>query len=154
MNDVRNADAARLGNALKPRRDIDAIAKDIVAIDDDVAHIDTDAELDLLVRRHISIACRHRALNVDGATNRVDCTGELYQGAIARSLHDAAAMLGDLGIDDFAPACLECSKSAFLVDAHQPTVAGDIGSKDRSQPPFNTRFGHKIARPSVISSGV
>ena len=60
----------------KPCRDIDAVAKDILVIDDDVAHIDADAELDLLLWRHISTACRHRALNVDGATNRVDCTGE------------------------------------------------------------------------------
>jgi hypothetical protein len=42
MDYVRNTDAAGLRNALKARRDIDAIAKDIVAIDDDVADVDAD----------------------------------------------------------------------------------------------------------------
>jgi len=62
----------RLRNALKARRYIDAIAKNIVAINDNVAHVDADAELDLLVRRPFGISVRHRALNVDGATNRID----------------------------------------------------------------------------------
>ena len=41
-----NRDAAGLGDALDPRRDIDAIAKDVVALDDDVADIDPDPESD------------------------------------------------------------------------------------------------------------
>jgi hypothetical protein len=109
MNHVRNADTAGLGNTLKPRGDIDAIAEDIVAIDDDVAHIDTDAEVDLLVRRYIGIACRHRTLNVDGATNRVNATSKLYQSTVARGLHRAPAVFGDLGIDELATARLKRS---------------------------------------------
>ena len=42
----RDADAARLGQAFEPRRDIDAVAKDVAVLDDDVAEIDADAELD------------------------------------------------------------------------------------------------------------
>jgi hypothetical protein len=100
MNDIRNADAATLRNALKARRYIDSIAKDIVPINDNVADIDANAELDLLARRRIGISFQHRALNVDGATNRIDRTCELYQCAIARSLDDAAAILRDFGIDE------------------------------------------------------
>jgi hypothetical protein len=37
MDDVRDADAARRGEALEPRRDVDAIAVDVVAVDDHVA---------------------------------------------------------------------------------------------------------------------
>jgi hypothetical protein len=33
----RDADAARVGDAFEPRRDVDAVAVDVVAIDDDVA---------------------------------------------------------------------------------------------------------------------
>ena len=78
MNDIRNADAARLRNAFKARRYVDSIAKDIVAINDNVANIDANTELDLLARRHFGISFRHRALNVDGATNRIDCTCKFY----------------------------------------------------------------------------
>ena len=42
----RDADAARLGDVLQPRRHIDAVAKDVAVLDDDVAEIDADAELD------------------------------------------------------------------------------------------------------------
>ena len=100
MNDIRNADAARLRNAFKARRYVDFIAKDIVAINDNVANIDANTELDLLARRHFGISFRHRALNVDGATNRIDCTCKFYQRAVARSLDDAAAILRDLRIDE------------------------------------------------------
>jgi hypothetical protein len=41
---IGNADAARLGNPLKPRRNVDAIAKNIIVIDDDVADVDADAK--------------------------------------------------------------------------------------------------------------
>ena len=52
-------------------------------------------------------------------------------------------MLCDLGIDDIAPVRLERCESTLLVNAHQPTVAGDIGRKDRRQPPFDPRLGHE-----------
>jgi len=67
----------------------------------------------------------------------------LANSTIARGLHDAAAVFGDLGIEEFATACFECGKSAFLVDAHQPAVASDIASKDGSQSPLDTRLGHE-----------
>ena len=43
---LRDADAARLGDAFQPRGDVDAVAEDVVALDDDVADIDADAEFD------------------------------------------------------------------------------------------------------------
>jgi hypothetical protein len=146
MNDVRNADAARLRNALKARRYVDAIAKDVVAINDDVAHIDADAELDVLAGRQIGISFRHRALNVDGATNRIDRTGELYQRAIARSLDDAAAILRDLWVDEGFAQGFECSVGALFIAAHQATVAYDVGREDCGKPSFSVRFGHRISR--------
>jgi hypothetical protein len=56
-------------------------------------------------------------------------------------------VFGDFGIDEFATACLERSESAFLVNAHQPAVAGNVGSEDGSQPPLDTRLGHKYRPP-------
>src|SRR5262245_41431835 len=51
-------------------------------------------------------------------------------------------MLSDFGIKNFAPGRLERGESAFLVNAHQPTVAGDIGCEDGSQPPVDARLSH------------
>ena len=49
---LRQANAAWLGNALQPHGDIDAVAEDVVLVENDVPHMDADAELDPSIRRH------------------------------------------------------------------------------------------------------
>ena len=44
IDDRGDADAARLGQRLEPRGDVDAIAVNIVAFNDDIAEIDADPE--------------------------------------------------------------------------------------------------------------
>ena len=66
------ADSARLGQRLEPRGDIDAVAKDVVAIDDDVADVDADTKIDPLLGRDTGIAFSHASLNVHGAPYRID----------------------------------------------------------------------------------
>ena len=51
VNGMGDANGARLGESLEAGSDVDAIAKDVVAIDDHVAKIDTDPELETPVRR-------------------------------------------------------------------------------------------------------
>ena len=46
MRVIGDADAAGLRNSFKPRRDVDAVAKDIVVVDDDVADMDADPKFD------------------------------------------------------------------------------------------------------------
>jgi hypothetical protein len=59
-------------------------------------------------------------------------------------------VLGDLGIDQFLAMRLELAERAFLIDAHQPTVSGDVASENRGQPAVNTVLGHKD-RPDLPS---
>src|SRR5262245_52067964 len=66
---------ARLGDALQARRDVDAVAENIVLLDDDVADMYADAELDPPVLRQIGIARGHPALNCQCATHRIDDAG-------------------------------------------------------------------------------
>ena len=89
-------------SAFEPRRDVDAVAEDVAVLDDDVADIDADAELDAPLRRHVGVALGHPALHLDGAAHRIDDAGELDQQAVAGGLDDAAAVLGDLRIDQLA----------------------------------------------------
>ena len=70
------------------------------------------------------------ALHLDGAAHRIDDAGELDQQAVAGRLDDAAAMLGDLRIDQLGAQRLEAAERALLVGSHQPRVADDIGGKD------------------------
>ena len=41
VDGAADADAARLGKALEPRRDVDAFAKNVAPIADDVAEVDS-----------------------------------------------------------------------------------------------------------------
>ena len=62
-----DADAAGLGQGLEARGDVDAVAEDVVALDDHVAEIDADAELDPARRRHVGVAPDHALLDLDRA---------------------------------------------------------------------------------------
>ena len=72
------ADRARLGDAFQSRGDIDAVAHQIaVALLDDVAQMNADAELDAALGRHAGVALDHGVLHFDGAAHRVDHAAEL-----------------------------------------------------------------------------
>src|SRR3982751_245077 len=43
---LADTDAARIGERLQPRGDVDTVAEDVSAVDDDVADVDTDAKVD------------------------------------------------------------------------------------------------------------
>jgi hypothetical protein len=101
-HDPADADPARLGQGFQPRRDIDAIAEDVVVVDDDVAEIDADAKLDAALARDTVIAQRHLALQFDRAAHRIDDAREFDQEPVAGGLDDAPAMLGDFRISELA----------------------------------------------------
>ena len=103
VDDARYADPARLGDPLQPGRDIHPVAVDVVALDDDVAEVDADPEYDPLVFRDRDVALGHPALHRDRAGDGLDDAREFDQDAVAGRLDDAALVLGDLGIDQFAP---------------------------------------------------
>ena len=73
-------DRARLGDALKPRCDIDAIAHQVaVALLDDVAQMNADAEFDAALGRQAGIALDHAALHLDRAAHRIDHATKLNE---------------------------------------------------------------------------
>jgi hypothetical protein len=92
-----NRDTARFSDALDTSCDIDAVAKNVVALDDDVADIDADSELDRI--GFITGALPKLSLNFDGAGHRVHGAREFHQRAVAHQLDDTAGMGGDRRID-------------------------------------------------------
>jgi len=96
---VGDADAARLRDPLQARSDVDAVAKDIIVIDDDVTDVNADAELDPVVLRHVGILPGHAALDFNRKARRIDGTGEFDEHAVAGRLDYPSAMRGDGGID-------------------------------------------------------
>src|SRR5262249_20543616 len=143
---VRDANAARLRNAFKTGGDIDAIAKDVVVIDNDVADVNADAKFNALGRRHRGILLHHGTLHLNGASGGIDRTSELDQHAIAGRLDDPPAMRGDGGIEQGLSRGLEASQYAFFVSTHQAAISGDIRRQNRRKPPFHAIVRHNGPR--------
>ena len=133
-NGARDVDRARLGEVLQTRGHVHPIAVDIPVLHDHVAEIDSDAEFDPLLAGNIGVAIDHPVLDLDRAAHRFDRAGELDQHAVARRLHDAALVLGDLGVDQLASMRPEPLQRALFVDADQTRVTRDIGGENGGEP--------------------
>ena len=133
---IGQADPARFCNAFKTGSNVDAVAKDIVVIDDDVADVDADAEFDPLILRHRSVLLGHAALDFNGAAYCIDGAGKLDQHAVAGRLDDAASMGGYRGINEGLSDSLQPGQSAFLVEPirrlYPATSAARIAASRRS----------------------
>jgi len=92
---ARYAQPSGIAEGFQTGGNIDAVAEDVVAIDDDVADIDPDAEDDARVLGHACIAADHAALDYHRAPDRIDDTGKFDQRAIACGLDDTATMTGN-----------------------------------------------------------
>src|SRR5580700_9916583 len=124
---ARARETAGIRQGFQARRDIDAVAEDVIAVDDDVTEVDPDPEPDPAVLGHRGLAIDHRPLQLGGTADRVDDAREFHQYPVAGRLDDAAGMLADLRIDELAAMRLEAFVRAFLVRAHQTRVARHIG---------------------------
>src|ERR1700736_6869617 len=87
---ARDADPAGLGDALKARCYIDAVAIDAHLVIDHVADVDADAELHAALRLDCRIALCHGGLDGERALARVHHAGELGENALAGSVDDVA----------------------------------------------------------------
>src|SRR5689334_16596334 len=92
-HNLADANSARFGQGFQARGDIDAVAIKVVRVDDDVAQIDADAELDPPRLRNTGIVPSHFALQFDRAAHCIDDAGELGEQAIASGLHNTPAVL-------------------------------------------------------------
>ena len=117
-------------SAFQACRNIDAIAKDVVVLDDDVAEIDPDPEPDPAFLGDRGCAIGHRELPFGGTAHRVYDAREFRQYPVASGVDDAAGVLADLRVDDFASMRLQAFVRAFLVRA--PTSEARIAARRRT----------------------
>ena len=83
-----NTDSPRIGELLKARGDVDALAVPVRALDDHLAQIDADAHVDPVVLGEAGVPLRHPALDVDGAFDRVDDARKFGQNPVTHQLED------------------------------------------------------------------
>ena len=92
-------DGARLRQLFKPRRDVHALAVDVVICDDHVAGVDADAEHNPKLGRQLEVPPLDAFVNLGRAANRFDHAWELGQKAVAGLLHESAAVVLDRRAD-------------------------------------------------------
>ncbi len=131
------ADAARVGNLLQPRRDVDGVAVAIVALDDDVADVQPHADVDAPVCGQAVVALGHLALQRNGAFDGIDDAGELGQQAVAGQLEDASMVGGDLGLEQTLAVSEQALEGIRLIVLHEAGVADDVGCENCGQPAFH-----------------
>src|SRR4029450_7664360 len=95
-----DADAPRVRQVLQARRDIDAVAIEIAALDHHIAEIDADAQQNSPLPRQTVVRGRHALLQLHRADNCVDGAGKFYEHPIAHHLDDTTAMRRHQGIED------------------------------------------------------
>ena len=134
MDGIGDEHPAGIGQGFDPRGDIDAVAVEVVALDDHIAEIDADAQFDAVVRFDAGVALRYRLLHRDGAPHCIDDAGKFDQQTVAGGLDDPPVMLGDLRIDELMAQRIQSSERAFLIRPHQPRIPRHIGGEDRSEP--------------------
>ena len=146
---ARDEDRARLGDVLEPRRDVDAVAKNVAVLDHHVAEIDADAEFDPLPLGDVGVALRHGVLHVDRAAHRFDRACELGEHAVARGLDEPSLVLGDFWLDQLAPVRGEPHQRALLVGADEPRVTRDVRCENGGEPTLHGGFCSVRARRVV-----
>ncbi len=114
----RHTDPTWVRKTLQPCCHVHAITEDVIPVDDYVPLVYAHPKLDTLVSGHFGIAIGHPALDLDSAPQGIYHAAELDQHAVPGRLHDAASILGDLGINDGTTMGLELGKCAFFVGAH------------------------------------
>ena len=148
----RDADPARLGHPLQPGGDVDAVAENVVVLDDDVALVNADPKFHAPLRGDRLVALGEFALHPGGASQGIEDALEFHEHAVAGGLDDAPSVFGDTRIDNLAPHRPERRQRAFFVRADQPRVAGNIGGQDSRQPPLHPRFRHRLhLLPAIIT---
>ena len=132
MHGSGDADAAGLTHLLQPRRDVDAVAEDVVALDHDVAEVNADAEFQPAVLCPRGVAPTQIVLDLGGAGDGVGDRGELGQQRVARRADDApGAALDARGHG--RPVFGERAQRRLLVSPHEAGIARGIGGENGDQ---------------------
>ena len=97
---LRDADTAGFGNGLKPCRDVDAVPKDVMRLDDYVADVDAHTERNAPVFSIIHCKFMDTVLELHRSSNRLDRARKLRQEPVAGILHDVAAVFCDYRLDN------------------------------------------------------
>ena|SRR6516162_7847501 len=99
---LRDADGTGLRERFEPGSDVHAVAKDVVAVDDHVAEIDADPQLETAFGRYRVVDSARRPLHLDSTVQRIYDAGKIRQQAVAGGTDDPPAMCRYQRVDSAA----------------------------------------------------
>ena len=152
MSCSRKAHQTRWGQSLQAGRDVHAVAEQVPAPDHRLSDVHANPERHPTVLGNRLVDGRDPLLDRDGTPNCVDGTGKLREDAVTRCVGDPSAMQLDLTIRDLAVGG-EQAQGATLVPAHEPGIAGHIGTEDRRETALDSggRLAHLLTNLARIS---
>jgi len=136
-----DVDLAGIGDTFEPSGNVDAVAVDVVYLDDNVAKIDANSIFDPMMLRQRRVAADQILLDDDAASDGFDGTVENRDEAVACGFDELPVVLDDAGFDEITLDPLDARVRSLFIDLHQPAVAGDIACNDRSK-----TARHRLAR--------
>jgi hypothetical protein len=95
----RDADPAWIGQPFEPGRDVHPVTENVAVLDNDITHIEADAEINPFCDSDPGIAPSHCLLHLGRAAQGVYHAAELYEQTVARRFDQPTVMRGDLRID-------------------------------------------------------
>jgi hypothetical protein len=131
---ARNADAAAVGNAFQPRRKVDTISEDVVAITNDVSDVDTHPKLNALVPGNLGIVVSHGLLHFNRTPHGIHDARKLDQEAVPGGLDNASSVPRNFWINYVLPMGFELGQRTLFVGPHKPRVANHVGGQYCRQP--------------------
>ena len=124
-----NAHSTGLRESLQPRRDIDAIAHQVVALDHHVADVDSDAELHPAVVGERGCQSSMLCWIFKRGAHCLHGAGEFRNDAVAGAAEDPAFVRADDRGDPLATV-LKRPIGSLLIGAHHAGIARAIGGED------------------------
>ena len=131
---------AGFADSLQTRRDIDPLAKDVVAFDQHVAEMNADAIDDALALRRFGVSLDHQSLDCGRAFHRVDHGRKLQQQPVAHRLDDTPAPVRHER-SRRVPMLPNDPRCPCLILPHEAGIADDVDGHDRGE---LACFGHWV----------
>jgi hypothetical protein len=125
-----DTDATGLGQRLKASCYVDSVAVDIVGGGDDVTEVNADAQFNSMRIRDFRIPLRHRLLQRDGASHRLNRTRKFHQNAVAFDPDNPPGMSLDAWPNYVLQYDLQTAPRSYLVLTGKPAIADHIGKQD------------------------
>jgi hypothetical protein len=133
---IGHADAARIGNTFETGGHIHTIPKDVTSIDDDVANVKADAELNPVFRWDIVITPGHASLDIDRTTYGIHRAAEFSQQPVSSVLDNPSSMLCDFWIYEGGQVLSKSDMRSLFVQTGQAAVSCYIGRQNGCEPPL------------------